>query len=764
MKRKLLSAALALVMCLCLLPGVALAAEGGGQNLDFSSGSNQSGTGYSWVESSKTLTLDDGFSAAKVTLPDDTVTIVTAGTNTIGTLEFKNSNTINLTFSGEGTLTVNKQINIASGNYNTLTVNDKANVIANGGIFIGTSGGTDSIVTIEGTLTANGGEGTAIHAGSVAVGTTGILNVSGNWGVLLEGMPRRTDGTAYARLFTVEGNGRFTANCSSYNIRVNSTTAFSDGMAEAAIQLGPEYLPADCEVRVNEEHPNQIDLFKKGTNNIYTGAIVIHKNHTWESDWTKDATGHWHPCRFPGCLTRKDEAEHIPSSWVKKDDNWHCQKCTACGYEIACEAHSLSPQYSYSDDSHWQECTVCGHKTTHEAHDLIERNDDTDRWQECTKCQYTTKPQSHRLIEKYDEDKHWQECTECDYETTHEPHSFSLQYDGAEHWRGCGECGYKIEVAPHVYDNDNDASCNVCGYTRTIGGPIDVGFPGDYFSDWSSVSTYAVTVAGSEHGKVSADCARASGGSAVTLTAVPDGGYELDVLTVADSRGNAVSVIARSGGKYAFTMPDRDVTVSAVFTPVPEEPNDAQKPCGGGEDCPSRGFTDLGSVEAWHHEAVDYVLQSGLMSGYGGGLFGLEDNLSRAQFAQILYNREGKPAATGLGAFTDVAPEAWYAPAIAWAAERGIVSGGGMFGPDDSITREQLAVMLWRYAGSPAATERELRFTDADKAGGYALEALGWAVENGVLNGYGDGRLDPGGLATRAQAAQMLKNRIENRT
>ena len=73
-----------------------------------------------------------------------------------------------------------------------------------------------------------------------------------------------------------------------------------------------------------------------------------------------------------------------------------------------------------------------------------------------------------------------------------------------------------------------------------------------------------------------------------------------------------------------------------------------------------------------------------------------------------------------------------------------------------------LAVMLWRYAGSPAATDKELHFTDADKASGYALEALRWAVENGILNGYGDGRLNPGGLATRAQVAQMLKNFLKN--
>ena len=89
--------------------------------------------------------------------------------------------------------------------------------------------------------------------------------------------------------------------------------------------------------------------------------------------------------------------------------------------------------------------------------------------------------------------------------------------------------------------------------------------------------------------------------------------------------------------------------------------------------------------------------------------------------------------------------------------------GNGRFGPNDNITREQLAVMLWRYAGSPAAASGGLPFTDGDRAGGYALEALRWAVENGIMGGYGDGRLAPRGLATRAQAAQMLMNFLENR-
>ncbi len=272
-----------------------------------------------------------------------------------------------------------------------------------------------------------------------------------------------------------------------------------------------------------------------------------------------------------------------------------------------------------------------------------------------------------------------------------------------------------------------------------------------------SSSAYAVTVERAEHGKVTSNRTNASSGSTVTLTVMPDTGYVLDTLTVTDSRGSEIKLTAQGGGKYTFTMPGRAVTVKAAFAPLPD---DTEKPCDGGVDCPSHGFTDLGTVGTWYHEAVDYVLRNNLMGGYGNGLFGPNDTLTRAQFAQILYNKEGRPAVTGGGIFTDVAPSAWCAPAITWAAERGIVGGygNGMFGPNDNITREQLAVMLWRYAGSPAATDKELHFNDAGKASGYALDALRWAVENGVMSGKGGGILDPKGLATRAQTAQMLKN------
>ncbi len=246
----------------------------------------------------------------------------------------------------------------------------------------------------------------------------------------------------------------------------------------------------------------------------------------------------------------------------------------------------------------------------------------------------------------------------------------------------------------------------------------------------------------------------------VALTATPDTGYVLNTLTVTDSRGNEIELTAKGDYQYTFTMPGRAVTVTAAFAPLPE---DAEQPCDGGADCPSHGFTDLGTEGTWYHEAVDYVLRNGLMSGYGDGTFGPDDNLSRAMLAQILHNMEGRPVVNYLMQFTDVPGSEWYTEAIRWAASTGIITGygDGLFGPDDNITREQLSVMLWRYAGTPAATNKELHFKDADEAGNFALDALRWAVENGILTGYGDGQLKPTGLATRAEVAAMLMRYME---
>ena len=221
-----------------------------------------------------------------------------------------------------------------------------------------------------------------------------------------------------------------------------------------------------------------------------------------------------------------------------------------------------------------------------------------------------------------------------------------------------------------------------------------------------------------------------------------------------DQNGKTVTVTDKGDGRYTFPMPSGKVTVKAEFT----KSKGGYADCPKDDSCPIRRFIDADPA-AWYHDGVHYCVENGLMSGYGGGLFGPDDNLSRAEFIQVLHNLEGKPVVNYLMGFEDVPGGAWYAEAVRWAASRQIAGGygNGRFGPNHSISREELAVMLWRYAGRPAATGKELNFADAEKASGWATEALCWAVDQGILRGKDGGILDPKGMTTRAEAAAVLQ-------
>lgn len=186
------------------------------------------------------------------------------------------------------------------------------------------------------------------------------------------------------------------------------------------------------------------------------------------------------------------------------------------------------------------------------------------------------------------------------------------------------------------------------------------------------------------------------------------------------------------------------------------------------DNCPSKAFTDL-DADAWYHEGVDYALTNGLMNGVGGGRFEPDGQLTRAQLVTVLYRAAGEPD-TGkqVNPFTDVADDAWYTKAVIWAANNGIVNGvaKNVFAPDASITREQIATMLYRYAGAEAAKEDKLSaFPDAAKTSDWAKEALNWAVASGLINGVADANgtasLEPQATATRAQIATILMRWLE---
>lgn len=217
---------------------------------------------------------------------------------------------------------------------------------------------------------------------------------------------------------------------------------------------------------------------------------------------------------------------------------------------------------------------------------------------------------------------------------------------------------------------------------------------------------------------------------------------------------NKISYQTQKGTVYVVTVTLRQYQVGSGGTGID---------CPRNELCPAGYLTDV-DLHAWYHDGIHYCVEHGLMEGYPNCLFGPDDQLTRAQIAQVLYNRENKPEVEAREIFDDVATYAWYADAITWASDAGVVQGygDGNFGPDDPITREQLAAMLYRYSAykgydvSSGEAIETLSFSDADSISDWALSAVKWAYAEGIVEGLGNGILNPTGYATRAQAATMF--------
>ena len=184
------------------------------------------------------------------------------------------------------------------------------------------------------------------------------------------------------------------------------------------------------------------------------------------------------------------------------------------------------------------------------------------------------------------------------------------------------------------------------------------------------------------------------------------------------------------------------------------------------DHCPSKAFTDL-DLDMWYHESVDYVLRTGLMNGMGNGKFAPNGTVTRAMMVTVLYRMAGEPEAKGTVPFTDVAEDAYYAKAVAWAYENHIVMGvtDTRFAPNTPATREQMATFLYRYAqfaGLDVTAKGNLEtFPDGNGVSHYALEAMAWAVGQGLLQGDENGKLLPKNTATRAQMATVLFRFLE---
>ena len=514
-------------------------------------------------------------------------------------------------------------------------------------------------------------------------------------------------------------------------------------------------------------------------------------------DWSKDGTSHWHECTDTDCPNREesitDKAAHVYTDGTDTT-------CDVCGYErtVTPPAHEHSyGDWSKDGTSHWHECT------------------DTD----CPNREESiTDKAAHVYTDGTDTT-----CDVCGYERTVTPPAHEHSYgdwskDGTSHWHECTDtdCPNREESitdkAAHVYTDDTDTTCDVCGYERTVAPPAPTEFIVTFDGNGGTPSVGSMTTtdqkltslpSASRSGSYSFDgwYTDKSGGTKITTDTVfsanttvyahwtyigGGGGYNppvtyytlrfetgggSDIPSVREAYNTYIDltkyVPTWRGHTFIGWYSERSLTnkVSGVYLTkdmtvyaswrVDENPGTGANP-----------FTDV-SEKDWFYGDVMFVYENGLMLGTSKTLFSPHGTATRGMMATILWRMEGSPAPKGKNSFTDVEAGKWYADAITWTAENGIFAGYGKdkFGPDDPITREQLAAIFYRYAdykGYDLTVKGNLdKFKDADKITDYAKTAMQWAVGNGLVKGKSGNLLDPQGTATRAEIAAMLHRFIE---
>lgn len=261
-----------------------------------------------------------------------------------------------------------------------------------------------------------------------------------------------------------------------------------------------------------------------------------------------------------------------------------------------------------------------------------------------------------------------------------------------------------------------------------------------------SAPRYDVAVSDGAHGSVTVSPKSASKGSTVTVTVTPDKGYALETLTVTDKNGSALNLTDKGGGQYTFTMPSGPVTVAATFMD---------------DNTMLNFFVDV-PAGAYYYDAVLWAAEGGIVTGTDAVHFSPDASCTRAQLVTFLWRAAGSPVVNYAMNFTDVDGGAYYAEAVRWAASEKVVEGttAETFAPDAAVTRAQMVTMLYRFAKAQGMDTTQggmaiREFDDFDAVPAYALEAMDWAVNAGVLKGDNN-RLLPQDNCTRAQIVTML--------
>lgn len=257
----------------------------------------------------------------------------------------------------------------------------------------------------------------------------------------------------------------------------------------------------------------------------------------------------------------------------------------------------------------------------------------------------------------------------------------------------------------------------------------------------SSDPTYSISLPGKvTGGEVSIQKRYAEKGETVTITVTPDDGYELDELIVTDSKGNKLDLTDKGNGKFTFKMPAGRVEIEVSFQEIVIEPGNP--------------FVDV-STSDYYYDAVLWAVENGVTNGTSATTFGPNMAVSRAQMVTFLWRAHGSPKATGTNPFTDVSTSDYYYDAVLWAVANGVTNGTSAttFSPDTAVTRSQAVTFQWRAAGSPVVSGSSFGDVATDA---YYVNAVTWAVVNGITNGTSGNTFSPDVVVSRAQAVTFL--------
>ena len=611
-----------------------------------------------------------------------------------------------------GTFTMNDTASVSG---NKATNNETTNTTYGGGVCVKSTNSTFTMndkASITGNTATNGG-GVYVNTGS-QFNMNRTASVTGNIGNGVCVSDRATFTVSDAP--TVTGNTKDGADSNVYLNGGAYITIGAYGLKGSANSIGvtktvdggviAKNVSADYSGKFFSDNSTYVVKHDAANNQlVLAGKSQTHTHSYNENTWSKNTTNHWHECTDADCPNKaesiKDKAAHVY-------DNDADATCNVCGYDRTATPGNI-PVSGVALNTTTATLEV-GKTTTLTA--TVEPSDATNK------------------------DVTW---------TSSKENVATVDANGTVKALAAGTTAITATAAD---GSGKYATCTVTvtggttpsqpGGGSSGGGGSSSGGSSGGGGGSSSPSNHPVKaeVSKDPDGSVSLSKTDAAKGDKVTITVKPERHYEVDKVIVRDSKGKQLAVKDNGDGTFTFEMPADKVTVEPSFSWV-------------------NPFADVAD-SAYYVDAVEWMLKREVTQGTTETTFSPDLNCTRAQIVTFLWRVAGSPEAKGTVSFADVSADSYYAKAVAWAEEYGIADGigGGLFGPDATCTRAQSAVFLYRVAGSPAVNG-SAGFSDV-AADAYYAQAVAWAKEHGITDGIGGGLFGSANDCTRAQIAAFL--------